>query len=547
MTDRILLLVIAVAIAARAGAAGAQEAPPDDPASHPPAVALHLAALQGNVEAIRQHIAAGSDLDQIDAYGSTPLLVATTFGRPDAARALAEAGADLDIGNAEGSTPLHVAAYLGRSAIVGLLLEHRADPHTRNDDGATPYDMAAVPVAYDRPLLDQLRAGLAPLGLELDDDQIAAGRAEILKLLRSRRIDLEEVRFAPPRTAGGWPVSTPAAQGLDPTLVADLYVDAAQLPAIRGLLIVKDGYLVAERYFHEGAIDRPALVQSVTKSVTSALVGIALERGCLESLDQPMLDFFPEQAVRVTDPRKRAITVRQMLQMRAGYGWEGSDSVRWEGLISGDYLPLLVDFPLDRDPGTGFDYSNVTSHLLAVIVARACDTDLLPFAQEHLFDPIGVRPGEWRQDPYGYRYGHGELHLTARDMARFGLLYLNDAKWQGRQIVPADWVEASLTGYSSGINTAGLRSGTVGRYFRDARYGYQWWSAQVGDRRFAFAWGHGGQMIVLLDDLSMVLVATTDPFHRPIREDHEAWKHEQAAFNLIGKFIRSLPDEGAEP
>jgi CubicO group peptidase (beta-lactamase class C family) len=544
--DRILTLVTAVAIASSAGAARAQEAPRDDPGPNPPAVALHLAALQGNVEAIRQHVAAGSDLDQVDAYGSTPLLVATTFGRPDAARALVEAGADLAIGNPEGSTPLHVAAYLGRSQIAALLLEHRADPHTRNDDGAAPYDMAAVPVAYDRPLLDQLRAGLAPLGLELDDERIAGGRAGIIELLRSRRADLEEIEFAPV-AAGGWPVSTPAAQGLNPALVADLYADAAQLEAIRGLLIVKDGHLVAERYFHDSAIDRPTLVQSVTKSVTSALVGIALERGCLESLDQPMLDFFPEQAARVTDPRKQEITIREMLQMRAGYGWEGSDSVRWEGLISGDYLPLLVDFPLDRDPGTGFDYSNVTSHLLAVIVARACDTDLLPFAQEHLFDPIGVRPGEWRADRYGYHFGQGELHLTARDMARFGLLYLNDGVWQGRQVVPAAWVDASRTGYSSGINTAGLRSGTVGRYFRDAEYGYQWWSARVGDRRFPFAWGHGGQMIVLLDDLNMVLVVTTDPFHRPIREDAEAWKHEQATFNLIGRFIRSLPEQGGAP
>ncbi|MEJ2502802.1 MAG: serine hydrolase, partial [Gemmatimonadota bacterium] len=321
--------------------------------------------------------------------------------------------------------------------------------------------------------------------------------------------------------------------------------DAADLEAIRGLLIVKDGILIAERYFNEGAVNRPTLVQSVTKSVTSALVGIALEKGCLEGIDQPMLDFFPEQAVRVRDPRKREITLRQMLQMRAGYGWEGSDSLRWEGLIGGDYLPLLVDFPLDRDPGTGFDYSNVTSHLLAVIVSRACDSDLLELARADLFGPIGVEPGDWGADPEGYRYGQGELHLTARDMARLGLLYLNRGAWKGRQVVPADWVEASLTGYSSDIDTAGLRSGTVGRYFHDAEYGYQWWSARVGDRRFDFAWGHGGQMILLLHDLDMILIVTTDPFHRPIREDHEAWTHEQATFNLIGKFIASLPAEGA--
>jgi CubicO group peptidase (beta-lactamase class C family) len=260
-----------------------------------------------------------------------------------------------------------------------------------------------------------------------------------------------------------------------------------------------------------------------------------------------MLELFPEQADRVADPRKREITVRQMLQMQAGYGWEGSDSVRWNGLIGGDYLPLIADFPLDRDPGTEFDYSNVTSHLLGVVVARACETDLLSFARERLFDPIGVEPGTWDRDPNGYRYGHAGLHLTARDMARFGLLYLNHGAWEGHQVVPADWVGASLTGYSSDINTAGVRAGTIGRYFREVEYGYQWWSAGVGGRRFDFAWGHGGQMIILLHDLGMVLVVTSDPFHRPIREDHEAWKHEQANFNLIGRFIGSLPQEGIEP
>ncbi len=508
-------------------------------AQDPPAVDLHWAALQGDVDAIRAHVAAGSELDRVDAYGSTPLLVATTFGHAAAVDVLAEGGADLTLANAEGSMPLHVAAFLGHDDVAEVLLRSGADPHVRNDDGALPFDLAAVPVEYDRALLDELRAGLGPLGLDLDEDGVARGRAEIVKRLRRPAAELAGVDPRPePR--GGWPTSTPASRGLDPDAVARLYADAADLEAIRSVLIVKDGHLVAEQYFNGASAQEPFLVQSVTKSVTSALVGIALDRGCLESLDEPMLDFFPEEARRVRDERKREITVRQMLQMRAGYGWEGSDSTRWEGLISGDYLPLLVDFPLQTDPGAAFDYSNVTSHLLAVVVARACHTDLKTLADEALFSPTGMHPGDWRVDRYGYRFGHGELHLTARDMARFGLLYLHGGVWDGRPVVPAEWVDASLTAYSRDMDTAGLRSGTVGRYFRDAGYGYQWWSARVGERRFDFAWGHGGQMIVLLHDLDMVIVVTSDPFYRPIREDHEAWTHEQANFNLIGKFLQSL-------
>lgn len=537
-----IILVVMLAVNATALPAGAQE---PDTADAPvrPAAPLHLAALQGNVEAVRQHVAAGSDLDQVDAYGSTPLIVATTFGRADAVRALVEGGADVAIGNNEGSTPLHIAAFLGREEIVGILLDAGADRYARNDDGATPFDLAAAPVERDRALLDRIRAGLAPLGLRVDEEEVRTARAAITERLGARPRDLDAVDYRP-RAGGDWPVSTPAAEGLEPGLVAELYADAARLEVIRGVLVVRNGRLIGERYFNDGAMDRPALLQSVTKSVTSALVGIALDEGCLESLDQPIVAFFPEVADRITDPRKRQITIRQMLQMRAGYGWEGSDSVRWQGLIGGDYLPLIVDFPLDRDPGTGFDYSNVTSHLLGVVVARACDTDLLSFAREHLFGPIGVEPGPWRQDAYGYRYGHAELNLRLRDMARFGLLYLDRGVWEGRQVVPADWVDESLTGYSSGINTAGLTAGTVGRYFSDVEYGYQWWSARVGDRRFDYAWGHGGQLIVLLHDLDMVVVVLSDPFYRPIREDDESWKHEQANINLVGKFIRSLPDPG---
>lgn len=536
-----------------------------------PAVPLHMAALQGDLQMVRQHVAAGTDLDAYDPYGSTPLLAATTFGRTEVVRLLVEAGADPALGNAQGSNPLHVAAFLGRAPIVRVLLDHGANPSLLNDDGALALDLAAVPAARDRPLLDQFRAGLAPLGWTWSDAQVEAGRAQALEMLRPRGASVPEVDFRPATEAdpvadvlpapevlppagvvhasgGGWPVSTPEEEGLDPALVALLYADAEALTAIRGLLVVKNGRLVAERYFNDGALEEPALLQSVTKSVTSALVGIALETGCLESLDQRMLDFFPDQAPRVRDPRKREITLRQMLQMRAGYGWEGSDSLRWEGLIGGDYLPLLVDFPLERDPGSGFDYSNVTSQLLGVAVARGCRTDLLDFATEHLFGPLGIHPGGWRQDPYGYRYGHGELHLTARDAARFGQLYLAGGLHEGRQLIPVTWVEASLTGYSSQINTAGLRAGTVGRYFREVEYGFQWWSARVGERRFHFAWGHGGQMIVLLPDLEMVVVVTSDPFYRPIREDHEGWKHEQANFNLVGRFLAALPSpEGAIP
>ena len=343
--------------------------------------------------------------------------------------------------------------------------------------------------------------------------------------------ELEAVDYTP--VAGdGWKVSTPAEQGLDPMLVAELFYNAAELERLYGLLVVKDGHLIAERYFNEGSVAQKARVQSATKSVTSALVGIALDRGCLTSVGQKMLDFFPEVAGQITDPRKGQITIRDLLQMRAGFPWEESHPDLWAGLLSGRYLPLIEAFPLTADPGTAFQYSNLTSNWLGIIVDRTCGTSLKSYAEDNLFLPIGVEAGEWGTDWDGHNNGCGDLHLTARDMAKFGLLYLNDGEYEGDQIIPADWVHDSLRTYSEDA------WGNIGR-FHDIGYGYHWWSARAGDHPVSFAWGHGGQLIVLVDDLDLVVVTTADPFY--LQHDDQSWKHEKATISLVADFVASSP------
>ncbi len=345
--------------------------------------------------------------------------------------------------------------------------------------------------------------------------------------------DLQAIDYRP-LPGDDWQISTPEEQGLDPLLVAELYHDAAELETLYGLLVVKNGYLIAEDYYNEGSVGQKALLQSAAKSITSALVGLALEQGCLSSVDQKMIDFFPDFADQIVDPRKREITLRDMLQMRAGYPPEESDQALWEAVWSGDYVHLVADFPLTSDPGTAFQYSNLTTHWLGVIVARTCDTDLKSFGQEHLFDPLGAEVGDWQKDLDGYNWAAGEIHLSARDAAKFGMLFLNDGQFEGHQIVPADWVRDSLQTYSEDAYD------NIGE-FRNIGYGYQWWSAEVGDHDVNFAWGHGGQLIVLLDDLNMVVVVTADPMYEVYGSD--SWRHEKANFELIGEFIDSLSAE----
>jgi len=354
--------------------------------------------------------------------------------------------------------------------------------------------------------------------------------------------DLVAVKFTP-LPGDDWKVSTPTEQGLDSMLVAELYYYAAKLETLYGVLVIKNGFLIAEGYFNDGSVDQMTDRASTTKSFTSALVGIALGQDYLSSVDQKMMDFFPEYIDHITDLRKKQITIQDLLQMRSGYPDEEYTPPYLDILFFRDnwhHIPHLVDFPLTSDPGTRFQYSNLTSNLLGIIVARACSTDIKSFAQEHLFSPINAKVGDWYTDADDYNFGCFGIFITARDMAKFGLLYLNKGEYEGKQIISTDWVKDSKQNYSKEIKRGGWRTSRYG-YFRDLEYGYQWWSSRVGDHYFDYASGHGGNLIVVLDELEMIIVTTADPLHGILGGD--SWKYEGAIVELIGRFINSLSSE----
>ena len=348
--------------------------------------------------------------------------------------------------------------------------------------------------------------------------------------------ELAEVDYAPV-TGLDWEVSTPEEEGLDPELVAELYYDAAKLDSIYSLLIVKNDYLVSEKYFNEGSIDLKSNIQSMTKSYISALVGIAIDQGCLTSVDQPFLDFFPEYADQIDDSRKEQITVRHLLQMRSGYPWEESHNDFWNGLLTFDYRDLMVQYPLVTDPGTRFHYSNASSDWLGMIVSRSCGVDHREFAEANLFTPIGAELGEWWETEVNeFPKGSCCMHVSSRDLAKFGLLYLNDGEFDGKQVISSDWVQDSLQAYSTGKQIEYLPQS--GPNFIRTGYGYQWWKIQSGEHEYDAALGHGGQVMALLDDLDMVVLVTGDPFWLA-----DGWKYEKQLKNLVADFIASLPSD----
>lgn len=508
-----------------------------------PSTNLNLAVLQGNLDVVQQHIKFGSNLNEKDQFGSTPLIIAVTFGQDEIAKELIEAGADLSITNNEGSTPLHIASFFGRAEIVKHLLDNGAIKYARNNSGAIPLDIVSTSFEVDKPTYDKLRVALGPLGLKIDYEYIKSIRPQIAKLLKPLPEELSNIDFAP-QIIGGWEISNPEDERLETELVKEFYFDASKLETLYSLLIIKNGKLIAEKYFNVGSIDQLSKRASVTKSYISAMMGIALANEDLKSVDQKMIEFFPELQGKITDPRKEQITIKQMLQMRAGYPWEETDPAYWDTLWTGRYINDIEDIPLTADPGTLFQYSNLTSNWLSMIITKASGTDLKTFGEEYLFTPLNVKIGHWNQDYDGYYIGSGDIEFTARDMAKFGLLYLDEGRFNEDQLIPQDWVKESLQNYSDDINSVGVQNSKLGRYFNDVGYGYQWWSATAGEHHFNFAWGHGGQLIVLLHDMDMVIVTTADSFWG--KEIHfKSWKYEQSILNMVGKFIYSLPKENS--
>jgi CubicO group peptidase (beta-lactamase class C family) len=220
--------------------------------------------------------------------------------------------------------------------------------------------------------------------------------------------------------------------------------------------------------------------------------------------------------------------------MRAGYPWEKSTAELFDLLYAGFRPSTLVDVPLVRDPSGGIEYSNLTSHLLGIIAARTANTDLKSFAEEHLFSPLNVQAGDWIQDWEGDCNGHADLYFSARDMAKFGLPYLNDGEYQGEQVISVQWAHNSLQTY---LEDAWPYK--VGWNFNDIDYGYQWWSVTAGDHHYNLAWGHGGQQIAVLDGFNMVVVVTADPLLG--QHGGGPWALEKANLNLVADFIASLP------
>jgi len=281
---------------------------------------------------------------------------------------------------------------------------------------------------------------------------------------------------------------------------------AAQLPRLRSLLVSWRGSLVLERYFGGARASQPANIKSASKSVMSALAGLAIARGAIKSVDQPITDFFPELA-RDREARKGAITIEDLLTMRSGLeSTSGRGYGAW--VQSPNWVRYVLARPLVAEPGTRVEYSTGSSHLLSAILTKATRASTWQFAQEQLARPLGFSLARWPQDPQGIYFGGNEMVMTPRQMIRFGELYENDGRVAGRELVPKSWIDRSIVPRG--------RS----RWGSDREYGYGWWIRELGGRDAFYAWGYGGQFIFVIPGLDLVVVTTSRSDVSRERRDH---------------------------
>ena len=338
----------------------------------------------------------------------------------------------------------------------------------------------------------------------------------------------------PPRAAAqdtywpthGWQRSSPEAQGMDSKVLAEAfdYIRQHQIP-IHSLTIVRNGFIVLDVYFWPFQNGQLHDLASVTKSITSTLVGIAIGQHKLSGVNQLLVPLFVRRPVANRDARKGRITLEHLLTMTSGVDCVGSHEVTLaEMLRSSDWVQFMLDRPMRDEPGSRYEYCSGGMHLLSAVVAQATGENTLDFARRELFGPLGIENVGWPADPHGIPHGWGDLRLQPRDMAKLGYLWLHGGSWEGLQIVPAEWITAATTVHSH----PGLSSGQ--------EYGYGFWIYPRRTPPIFEALGRGGQRISVVPKQDLVVVFTGGTF-----EPGDIG-------NFIGRSIKSgrpLPEDSA--
>ncbi|MCC5940777.1 MAG: serine hydrolase [Balneolaceae bacterium] len=287
--------------------------------------------------------------------------------------------------------------------------------------------------------------------------------------------------------------------------------------SVESIVIQKDHMIIAEHYRGSMNRNRHVNIKSASKSVLSLLIGIAIERGYIESVEEPISTYFPKYFEQNPDPEKAAITIKDLLTMRSGLETTSFRNYgRW--VLSNNWWQFALNQPLVEESGGEMIYSTGTSHLLSVILTRASGMSTQAFANRYLFNAMNIRIGGWDRDPQGYYMGGNNMAMTPADMLKTGRLLLDGGRFDGDRLISEDWIEESISVYT--------RSN-----FNPYDYGYMWWRKSVNQYDVIFAWGNGGQYIIILPELGTVLSITSNLNNSGSRQ------YQRQIFQFLGDVI----------
>ncbi len=293
--------------------------------------------------------------------------------------------------------------------------------------------------------------------------------------------------------------TSPEAEGIASSAVLDFVRAVEQhghpLDAVQGFLLLRHGKVAAEGWWAPYGPESPHALYSVSKSFTSTAIGLAVAEGLL-TVDDPVVDFFPDDAPANPGANLRAMRVRHLLAMNTGHH-EDTTHVVWRG--DDDNWPrVFLSLPVEHEPGSWFVYNTAATYMLSAIVTRLTGESLLDYLRPRLFEPLGIADPRWDTDPHGVSLGGSGLHLRTEDIARLGQLYLDRGMWQDRQIVPEAWIAEATAAQSDNSNTQTNPDWSVG-------YGYQFWRCRHGAYRGDGAFG---QYCLVMPEQDAVLAIT---------------------------------------
>ncbi len=287
-----------------------------------------------------------------------------------------------------------------------------------------------------------------------------------------------------------WQVDSPGNQGLQTDSVEKIIQVARDLPNFYALIVIRNNRLIVEEYFNGQGPNDLQHLRSITKNFTSALTDIAIQKGIIDSLDERLLQDFPD----ALSENKINMTIRHLLNMSSGLEWDEDAEVvpLIEHEISNPVTTILSRSLL-HEPGTVFNYNSVSPHIVSTIISTRSGISFEQFAEDYLFEPLGMLDYAWTRDPTGKVWGGFGLQITPRDLAKFGQLYLQQGQWDGNPLITMDWIKLSQT---TQIETA---SGNAG-------YSLQWYISKSFSSPLFFGNGYGGQGLMILPEEKMIVV-----------------------------------------